>query len=463
MVHIKITKGLDIPISRKPTGTVTPFVPGGESSPLTKPRYIALNLDPFVGTRFKLHAKTDDVVKIGQPIVEDKLIEGRMFASPAGGVIREVRRGLKRRLIDMVIEVDEEEKAHELPPLDLEKASREELIKKLMEGGLFSHIRQRPFNILANPKKTPRSIFVKALESAPFVPSPELQVEGNEEDFQNGLNALAKLTSGKVHLIHRKGTACRPFTEAKNVEIHTVEGPHPVANPSLHIQQIDPIRTPEDVIWTVNVHDVIVMGHLLRTGRYFIDRVISIAGPGILPNRTGYYKVRAGYPVEALISDRIRKGLVRFISGDPLMGQKVENEDFLGFFHFAFCAIPENITREFLHFFWLGINKYSFSKAYISGHLTTEDREYDFTTNLHGEERAFVDGSLYDKVMPLDVSTMSLVKAVMAEDYDLAEVLGLLEVDAEDFALPTFVCPSKMEMTEIIKNGLQIHASEVLE
>lgn len=463
MVHITITKGLDIPISRKPTGTVTPFVPGGESSPLTKPRYIALNLDPFVGTRFKLHAKTDDVVKIGQPIVEDKLTEGRMFASPASGVIREVRRGLKRRLIDMVIEVDEEEKAHELPPLDPEKASREELIKKLMEGGLFTHIRQRPFNILANPKKTPRSIFVKALESAPFVPSPELQVEGNEEDFQNGLNALAKLTSGKVHLIHRKGTTCRAFTEAINVEIHTAEGPHPVANPSLHIQQIDPIRTPEDVIWTVNVHDVIVMGHLLRTGRYYIDRVISIAGPGILSSRTGYYKVRAGYPVEALISDRIRKGRIRFISGDPLMGQKVENEDFLGFYHFAFCAIPENITREFLHFFWLGINKYSFSKAYLSGHLSTEDREYDFTTNLHGEERAFVDGSLYDKVMPLDVPTMSLVKSVMAEDYDLAEVLGLLEVDAEDFALPTFVCPSKMEMTEIIKNGLQIHASEVLE
>ena len=143
------------------------------------------------------------------------------------------------------------------------------------------------------------------------------------------------------------------------------------------------------------------------------------------------------------------------------MGQKVDPKDFLGYYHFAFCAIPESSGREFLHFFRLGADKYSFSGAYLSGHLDPSKREYEFTTNLHGEERAFIDGSLYDRVMPLSLSTMTLVKAVMAEDYDRAHELGLLDVDSEDFALPTFVCPSKIEMTDIIKGGLQASAAEI--
>jgi Na+-transporting NADH:ubiquinone oxidoreductase subunit A len=143
------------------------------------------------------------------------------------------------------------------------------------------------------------------------------------------------------------------------------------------------------------------------------------------------------------------------------MGKKVESNDFLGYGHYAFCAIPEKEDREFLHFFRLGLDKYSFSRAYLSGHLNPEHREYPFTTKLHGEERAFIDGSLYDKVMPLNVSTMMLVKAVMAEDYDRAHELGFLEVDSEDFALPTFVCPSKIEMTDIIKQGLRANAAEI--
>lgn len=327
----------------------------------------------------------------------------------------------------------------------------------------FAHIRSRPFNQLANPEKLPRSIFVKAIESAPFAPPAELVVEGYEKEFQAGLDALAKLTSGPVHLVHHKDSTSRAFTDAKNVQKHTAEGPHPIGTFSVFIHELDPIKTTEDTIWTVTAQDVIIIGHLLQTGEYLTDRVVSIAGPGIISERIGYYKVRAGYPVEALISNRIRKGRVRLVSGDPLMGQKVEAEDFLGFYHNTFCAIPENFAREFLHFFRLGANKYSFSRSYLSGHLSHDSREYDFTTNLHGEHRPFIEPSLYDMVTPLPISTMLLVKSVMAEDYDLAEELGFLEVDSEDFALQTFVCPSKIEMTEIIKQGLAAHAAEVLE
>lgn len=271
------------------------------------------------------------------------------------------------------------------------------------------------------------------------------------------------MTTGPIHLVYHKDSTCSAFTDAENVEKHTAEGPHPAGNHSVHIQHIDPISTFEDVIWTLNAFDVVLIGHLLTTGRTLIDRVISIGGPGILPDRTGYFKVRAGYPIESLIAGRIKKGLIRLISGDPLMGQKVEPEDFLRYYHTTFCAVPESVTRELLHFFRLGAGKYSFSKAYMTGHQKIGTRLFDFTTNLHGEERPFIDGTLYDKVMPLNVPTMTLVKAVMAEDFDLAEELGLLSVDSEDFALPTFVCPSKMEMTDIIKQGLRFHASEVLE
>jgi Na+-transporting NADH:ubiquinone oxidoreductase subunit A len=244
---------------------------------------------------------------------------------------------------------------------------------------------------------------------------------------------------------------------------HTAEGPHPIGNQSLHIQKIDRISAPDKWIWTLNAHDVVSIGHLLLNGRYFVDKVISIAGPGILSDRVGYFKARRGCPVSELIAGRIQKGPLRFISGDPLTGHKVDIDDFLGFYDYVFAVIPENTKREFLHFFGIGSDKYTFSRAYATGHFDNRDREYDFTTNQHGEHRSFIDSTLYDKVMPLEVPTMLLVKAVLAEDYDLADSYGLLEVDSEDFALPTFVCPSKMEMTEIIKKGLKQYSKEILQ
>lgn len=462
MVDIKITKGLDIPIKGKPRGDSHALVPGGEVTPLITPPQIALDFKPFNDLKLKLLTKAGDVVKIGQPLAEDKSTPGRMFTSPAAGVVKEVRRGLKRALDEIVIDVARQEEYQQGETLDVQGSSREQIIEKLMAGGLFANIRQRPFNFLANPAKTPRNIFVKAIESAPFVPPAELQVAGKEKEFQTGLDALAKLTSGQVHLVYRKGTAMNAFIQAKNVVKHTAEGPHPIGTYSLHIQRIDPIRSPEDVIWTVDAHDVVAIGHFLRTGKSYIDRVISIAGPGILSDRVGYFKARSGYPIGALIAGRIKKGLLRFISGDPLMGHKVSVEGFLGYYDYVFCVIPENTQREFLHFFRLGYDKFSNTGAYMSGHFNNKDREYDFTTNQHGEHRAFIDASPYDDVMPLDIPTMNLVKAVLAEDFDLAETYGLLEVDSEDFALPTFVCPSKMEMTEIIKEGLKQYAKENL-
>lgn len=461
MVHIKVTKGLDIPITGKPSGPIKLLTPAGQASP-NAPSEISLPLEAFEDIKFRLLVKPGDVVKIGQPLTEDKSTPGRMFVSPAAGVVKDIKRGLKRVLQEIVIEVSAQEEYVAFPSMDPEKASREELTERLLSGGAFSFIRSRPFKLLADPHKTPRSIFVKAIESAPFTAPAELQVVGHEKEFQSGLKALVKLTDGHVHLVYRKGSSCKAFLEAEGVQHHTAEGPHPVANHSVHIQRIDPIRSADDVLWTVTALDVVTIGHLLMHGRFYTERVISIAGPGVLPGKAGYFKARIGCPIASLIAGRIGKGTMRFVSGDPLMGRKVTAEDFLEYYHTVFCVIPENTEREFMHFFRPGMDKYTFSRAYISGHLDNTHREYAFTTNQHGEHRAFIDSTLYDKVMPLKVPTMLLVKAVMAEDYELADTLGLLEVDSEDFALPTFVCPSKMEMTEIIKKGLKQYAHEVL-
>lgn len=460
MTHIHITKGLDIPIKGEPIGKVQPLIRSGEAQ-TQNPLQVALDLKPFDDLKFRLLIKPEDSVKIGQPLVEDKSYPGRYFVSPAAGTIREIKRGAKRVLQEIIIDVAPEEDHVTFETMNPAKSTREQIISRLLESGLFPFIRQRPFNRLADPSKTPRNIFVKAIESAPFAPPAELQVEGHEKDFQTGLDALAKLTNGNVHLVHRNHSPSKAFTHANNVTIHTAEGPHPIANQSLHIQKIAPIRSVDDVIWTVNVHDVVAIGHLLNTGKYLNERVVSIAGPAILEERTGYFRLRQGYPVSSLISNRLQKGLVRFISGDPLTGSKVTNEDFLGFYDSVFCAIKENTQREFMHFFRLGSHKYTATGTYLS-RLFGRNREFDFTTSQHGEHRAFIDSTMYDKVQPLHVPTMLLVKAVMAEDYDLADTYGLVEVDSEDFALPAFVDPSKTPMTEIIKNGLKTYAKEVL-
>lgn len=460
MVNIKISRGLNIPIEGAPRESGVARV---ELKSLERPEQISLDLKPFEDVKFKILVKSGDVVKIGQPLAEDKSCEGRVFVSPAAGTIKEVRRGLKRRLLDIVIDVAPQENYHEFEEKDPEKASVKEIIERLLQGGVFSRIRSRPFNLLADPNKTPRSIFVKAVESAPFVPAAELQVEGHEKNFQLGLDVLAKLAPGKVHLVYHKDSMSKAFTEAKHVNRHTIEGPHPIGTHSLHIQHIDPIRSPNDNVWTLNAADVVLIGHLFSRGRYLVDRVISIAGPGVLPQHVGYFRACEGYPVRALMAGRLSEGFLRLISGDPLMGKKVDEDDFLGFYHTAFTVIPENTKREFLHFFRLGKDKYSMSRAYASGHRDNEERTYYFTTNQHGEHRPFIDTSLYDKVQALNVPTMLLTKAVMAEDFELAQTLGLLEVDSEDFALSTFVCQSKMEMTEIIKQGLSKYAKEILQ
>jgi Na+-transporting NADH:ubiquinone oxidoreductase subunit A len=445
-------KGLEIPIQGEPTG---------EPQPLPHPHQIALNLAPFDDLRFRVLIKVGDPVKIGEPLVESKRVPGQMFVSPASGVVTEVRRGLKRRLLDIVVDVDKEESYQNHPHPDLEKASREELIDLFMRSGLFPHIRLRPFDLIPDPKFNPRSIFVSAVETRPFAPPFALQIKGNDTYFQAGLKALSKMTTGKVHLVFHEGSDFSVPEEGGKIAVHTIQGPHPAGSSSVHIHAIDPIRNPQDYVWSLTALGVVIIGKMVLEGRYFIQRIIGVAGTGILPEKRGYFLGREGFPIQDLVANRLTQQPVRLISGDPLSGIEVHQNDFLGFYHTCFSAIPENFQREPFHFFRLGAKKYSATRTYLSGHLPPPPEGYPFTTNQHGEKRAFIDPSVYEKVMPMNIPTMHLIKAILAEDFEQAEQLGLLEVTAEDFVLPTFICPSKIEMVEIVKQGLYRYAKEM--
>lgn len=427
-MHIKIKKGLDIPLRGKPHKSL-------EELPL--PKRVALDLNPFGEKRFNLLVKVGDQVVLGQLLAEDKALPGRVFVSPASGKFVEIVRGLKRRILSLVIETNSDGQlfTHE---------------KDLLTGGLYGQLRMRPYNRLANPEKMPKCIFVKAIESAPFAPPPELELQGFEDEFQFGLSTLSKIAP--VHLVCRD-----PFPNFQDVNVHTADGPHPVGNVSIHISAIEPLLSSEDCLWTLTVHDVICVGKLLQSGQVHSTRVISIAGEGIREELRGFYRVNKGISIEALVQDRLCEGEFRLISGGPLLGDKVEPSGFLGAYHNVFCAIPEGPPkREFLHFLRLGLKKYTASRTYIG----SGDKDYSFDTNQHGEVRAFVDGSIYDKVMPLPISVEHLIKAILAEDFEKAEQLGFLEIAEEDFALPAFICPSKIDMVGIVKRGLDTYASQ---
>jgi len=449
-MQIKVKKGLDIPLAGGPEGSPHPLPP---------PDQVALNLDPFDTTRFKVHVKVGERVKIGQPLVESKTVPGQMFVSPAGGTVSEVRRGLKRRLLDIVIDVEPNEEYYLHEKCDLQSATQRELLDLFMRSGLFPHVRLRPFNLVPDPQYIPRDIFVTAAQSLPFVPPFSMQVEGNEKYFQAGLDTLAKLTTGKVHLVHPQKEEA--FSSYTGVEKHTVLGPHPSGTSSLHIHKIAPIQAPNDYVWALTALDVLVIGKMLLEGKYYTDRIISIAGTGVIEGRRGFFRARMGFPIQNLISNRITNQPVRLISGDPLTGTKTEASDFLGFYDTCFSALLENTKRQFLHFFRLGLNKFTATRAYLTGHVSSPENGFAFTTNQHGEQRAFIDGAVYERVMPMRIPTMHLIKAIMAEDYELAEQLGLLEVVPDDFALSTFICPSKIEMIEIVKEGLYRYSKEV--
>ena len=436
MAHIKIRKGLNIPLAAGPTGPIRAQIVSNEA---------ALDFTPFSPyIQPQLLVDIRDLVATGQPIMGEKGESNRIWTSPATGIIKEIRRGAKRAIESIVIQKAAEEKNYPLPPFDSSKP-----FEFLQKTGLLSHLWMRPFCLPASLKLKPKSIFIKAIESAPYRPNSLMQLQGNETYFQTGLDLLSSLVGGKVHLI-----CCNDFPLYKHAKRHTAEGPHPVSNPSLHIQLVDPILSLQDTVWTIDTIGVIAIGRAIETKKLHPRRVISLAGEGISEEHRGYYSVCDGADMQSIIEGKLSAIPGRLLSGDPLTGSTITQNDYLKHADTVVCVIPEATERKSLHFFRFKSPSFTAFRAYLSN--------WSISTRLHGEERAFIDPSIYDRVMPLQIPTVPLIKSILAEDFETAEILGILEVAPEDFALPTFICPSKVEMTEIVRRGQQKMAAETL-
>ena len=441
-MHIRVKKGLNIPIAGGPNDQVRE---------LESAKVVCLDVSSHELLRLTSLVKPGDYVKGGQALLEDKQCKERIFVAPTSGTVKEIIRGEKRRILH--ISIDADVKPAFLPLSPLASLTKEALHKRFVECGLFSLIFQRPFHNIADPNKDPEAIFVNAVQSAPFAASPEWEIEREKDFFEKGLLALQQLTAGTVHVVSQSPIVC-----PDRIVNHTIEGPHPIGNASLHIAYLHPIRTVDQVIWTLNAHDVITIGASV-CGQFYQRKLISLAGLGVRAEKRAFCWVYKGQAINEILD--LNDGDWRIISGDPLTGREVGLDGFLGQNDFTVCALPLHVKRAPLHFFGAGWKRYTATRAYLSAFLPK--KEVDLTVSQHGEMRPFVDGAYYDKVMPLKIPTMPLIKALMADDFEKAIQLGFLEVAPEDFALPAFICPSKIAMGAIVKQAQQRYIQQYLD
>ena len=444
---IKLKKGLNIRILGEASKT---FV-GDISSDM-----YGLRPTDFPGLTPKLDVQVGDTVKAGTPLFHSKHCPDIFFVSPVSGTVSDIVRGEKRKLLEVVVKRSGDEYV-DFGKSDVDSLSREKIIDKMLGSGLWPMVRQRPYHVVANPKDKPKSIFISGFDTAPLAPDYSFITDFYPQGlFQKGLDVLKRLTDGKVHLVLSEETASKELTSAKGVEITYVSGPHPAGNVGVHIHHIDPVNKGE-VVWYVNLQDVMALARLFNEGIYKPERVIALTGSEIV--NSGYYRVLAGVSIEPMVKGNTKIENVRYISGNVLTGTKIEKNGSLCFYDSQISVIPEGDYYEMFGWAKPGLKKYTFSRAFLSA--ICKKSKYRLDTNFHGEERAFVVTGQYEKVVPMDIYPMQLFKAILAEDIDMMEKLGIYEVAEEDFALCEFICTSKIEIQSIIRQGLDLMMKEM--
>jgi Na+-transporting NADH:ubiquinone oxidoreductase subunit A len=411
----------------------------------------------FNGITPKLNVKAGDQVKAGTSLFHDKSRPDLNFSSPVSGTVKSINRGEQRKVLEIIITCSGNDYL-DFGKTDLQNSSRDEIKIKLLKAGVWPVIRQRPYHIIADPAKSPKSIFISGFDTAPLAPDLNFMMEHTSSElFTAGLKALKKLTDGPVNLVlNGNADSTGLLKNAEGVEKHYFSGPHPAGNTGVHIHHIDPVNKGE-AVWYVNLQDVAVIGTLFKEGVYRNDRIIALAGSEV--TSPGYFKIRTGASVKELVNGRVKEGNLRYISGNVLTGTKIGREGFLGFYDNMVTVIPEGDYFEFFGWIKPGMNKYSFSKTFLSSLF--RNKEFRLDTNLHGGHRAFVMTGQYEEVLPMDIYPMQLLKAILAEDIDNMENLGIYEIAEEDLALCEFICPSKMEIQAIVRQGLDLMVKEM--
>ncbi|MCH8903174.1 MAG: Na(+)-translocating NADH-quinone reductase subunit A [Bacteroidetes bacterium] len=408
----------------------------------------------------KLLVNEGTKVKAGDALFYDKDRPDMLFTAPVSGEVIEIRRGDQRRITEVIIKADKQIEYKSFKKADPNGLDREKIIQYLLGSGLWQAIIQRPYGIIANPEDTPKSIFISTFDTSPLAPDKDVLVKGKGAIFQAGLDALRKLTEGKIYLnLYHDRPHAVEFEEAKGVEINYFSGPHPTGNVGVQIHHLDPIKKGE-IVWHVDPLDILTIGTLFMEGKYVPERIIDFAGPGL--KATGFFKTYIGACVENVVKDNLIKKKTRIISGNVLTGKTIEANGFLGYYDHLVTVIPEGDEHEFLGWLLPSYPRPSISKSFISGWLATMglDESYNVNTNMHGEERAFVVSGQYESVLPMDLYPVHLIKSIMYKDFDQMEGLGIYEVIEEDLALCEFVCTSKIDVQEILREGLDLMRKE---
>jgi Na+-transporting NADH:ubiquinone oxidoreductase subunit A len=418
-------------------------------------RYVVKPTD-FNGLTPKLAVKVGDKVKAGTTLFFDKYNDKVNFSSPVSGEVIDIVRGAKRKILEVVLKADAVIDYEHFISDTSKSISREQIIDTMLKSGIWPFVRQKPYDIVANPTDMPKAIFISAFNSAPLTIDNDFALYGMNELFQKGLDYITKLSIGKTHLnIDGNTNSSTVFTGAKGVVINKISGAHPAGNVGIQVHHIDPINKGE-VVWYLQPQDVIAIARLFTEGKYDVSRIVALAGSQV--KKPKYYRTIAGATVANLLFDNINEGDNRIISGDILTGQHIDVNGTLGFYDTTITVIEEGKEQEFLGWILPGLHKFSASKTFLS--WLTPSKKYTLNANMHGEERAYVMTGEYEKVLPMDIFPAHLIKACMIEDIELMENLGIYEVSPEDFALCEFVCTSKIEVQTIIRNALELVRKE---
>ncbi|MCR9172932.1 MAG: Na(+)-translocating NADH-quinone reductase subunit A [bacterium] len=449
---VKLRKGLDIRLVG---------VANKVKTDVPMPKVVSIKPTDFHGLTPKMLVKEGEAVTAGQPIFQDKYEEVIKYVSPVNGTLKAIVRGAKRRIMEVQIDVAETQDFDGGSAIDVAGMSGEQVKETMLSAGLWPFVKQRPIDVVADPNQTPKAIFISAFDSAPLAPDFDFVLHGKNKEFQAGLDALAKLTEGKVHLtLNGKMPADATFTEAKGAQINKISGKHPAGNVGTQIHHIDPINKGE-FVWVVNAQDVAIIGRYFLSGKFIPKRTIALTGSEVKdPN---YMDVIIGTNVADILKDRITSDNVRVISGNVLTGEKIEADGFLGFYDNQITVIPEGDEYKFiLTKGWLGPGFDKFSNSRLFPTFLTGNKKFRLDTNLNGEERAFVVTGELEKVFPFDIYPMQLVKAAITDDIDNMEALGIYEVAPEDFALCEYVCTTKINIQDKIRNGLDLIQEECM-
>ncbi len=439
---INIKKGLDLPLDGAPQQVIH------DGSPVKR---VAVLGEEFIGMRPTMHIRMDDQVKKGQVLFEDKKNPGVLFTAPASGVVKEINRGAKRVLQSVVIEVNGSEQItfdsfseSELTSLDREKAK-----EVLIQSGQWTALRARPFSKVAAVDANPSSIFVTAIDTNPLAADPAVIIAENAQAFEAGLAVVSRLTDGKVFVCKQAGSQI-PSSSIAQVEVHEFGGVHPAGLVGTHIHNLDPVSASKQV-WHIGYQDVIAYGHLFLTGEIYTVRVVSLAGPRVKNPRL--VKTQLGASLDDLVAGELEDGDNRVISGSVLAGATSSGvHAFLGRYHVQVSVLLEGREKELFGWIAPGSDKFSVTRTFLS-HLTPS-RLFKMTTSTGGSKRAMVPLGSYERVMPLDILPTLLLRDLLSRDLDSAISLGALELDEEDLALCTFVCPGKYEYGAALRDCL---------